>query len=128
MLFPVVREHHSDPVPQGKILPREVKAFAALVGPGRANARPDFLALLVLACGLAVVEDVGWSVRHRNLVSATDFQCRGLATGVNVWRDLKAWGAPVDKGSAPGSSLHETRKFLGHVRTADVAVIAPAIC
>ena len=33
----------------------DVKVLAALVGPGYANAHPDFLALLVFACGLAVV-------------------------------------------------------------------------
>ena len=29
------------------------------------NARPDFLAGLALACGFAVVEDIGWCVRHK---------------------------------------------------------------
>jgi hypothetical protein len=30
-------------IPQGKIIPREVKPFAAIVRPDRADARPDFL-------------------------------------------------------------------------------------
>jgi len=57
-----MRKHHGDPVFQGKILPGEVKPLAALVGPGSADARPDFLALLVFARGPAVVEDIGWCV------------------------------------------------------------------
>jgi hypothetical protein len=71
LLLLVVRKHHGEPVSQGEILPREVKALAALVGPDRADARPDFLALLVFTRGLAVVEDVCWGVRHRNEVSVT---------------------------------------------------------
>ena len=57
-------KHHGDPVPQGKILPREVKSFTSFIRPGSAHARPNFLAGLVFARGLAVVEDVTWSVWH----------------------------------------------------------------
>ncbi len=81
LLLLVVGQHHGEPVPQGKILPCEVKAFAALGGPDRANARPDFLAHLVFARGLAVVEDVGWSVWHRNVMSDTAFS-------VGDWQDI----------------------------------------
>ena len=73
LLLLVVGKHHGEPVPQGKVLPREVEALAAFVGPDRANARPDLLALLVFACGLTVIEDIGWCVWHRNAVSATPF-------------------------------------------------------
>ena len=73
LLLLVERQHHGEPLPKGEILPREVKALAALVGPDRADARPDFLALLVFACGFAVVEDIGWSVRHGNAISNTAF-------------------------------------------------------
>ena len=69
LLLLVVGKHHRDAVPKGKVLPCEVKSLAALVGPDRADARPDFLALLVFARGLAVVEDIGWSVWHGKVVS-----------------------------------------------------------
>jgi hypothetical protein len=60
----IKRQHHGEAVTQGDIIPGEVKPFAALVGPDRADARPDFLAVLVFACVPAVVEDVHWGVRH----------------------------------------------------------------
>src|SRR5438093_9876164 len=41
--------------------------------PNLANARPDFLALLVFARGFAVVEEIRWCVCHRNTVSDTAF-------------------------------------------------------
>src|SRR6266705_3072819 len=81
LLLLVVRKHHSEPVSQGKILPREVKPLAALVGPDRADARPDFLALLVFARGLAMVENIRWCVRHKNAVSDTAFS-------VGDWEDV----------------------------------------
>jgi hypothetical protein len=56
----VKRQHHGEAVPQGKVVPGEVKPFAALVRPDRADARPDFFALLVLARTSAVVEDICW--------------------------------------------------------------------
>ena len=67
LLLLVERQHHGEPLPKGEILPREVKALAALVGPDRADARPDFLASSVFACSLAVVEDIRWGVWHRNM-------------------------------------------------------------
>ena len=51
LLLLVIREHHGEAIPKGKIFPREVKSLAALVGPDRADARPDFLTLLVFARG-----------------------------------------------------------------------------
>ena len=63
----IKREHHSETIPQGEVIPREIKPFAALVGPDRADARPDFLALLVLPCASAVVEDKRWCVWHSNI-------------------------------------------------------------
>ena len=53
----VKRQHHGEPVPQGKVIPGEVKPLAALIRPDRANARPDFLPGFVFARAPAVVED-----------------------------------------------------------------------
>jgi hypothetical protein len=64
-------EHHRDPVTQGQVIPREVKPLPALVRPGRADARPDLLAVLVFARVPAVVEDICWCVRHRSEVIDT---------------------------------------------------------
>jgi hypothetical protein len=80
----VKRKHHGEAVPQGEVIPGDVKPPAALVGPDRTDARPDFLTGLVLTRASAVVEDVGWCVGHRNAVSDTAFQCRGLAARVNT--------------------------------------------
>ena len=63
----IVRKHHGETVPQGEVIPREVKSLAALVGPDRADARPNFLAILVFARVPAVVEDIRWCVWHRNV-------------------------------------------------------------
>jgi hypothetical protein len=63
----VVRKHHGDPIPQGEVIPGEVKPFPALVGPDRADARPDFLTLLVFARVPAVVKDIRWCVWHTNV-------------------------------------------------------------
>jgi hypothetical protein len=41
-----------------EVIPREVKPFAALAGPDRADACPDLLALLVFARGPAMVENI----------------------------------------------------------------------
>jgi hypothetical protein len=57
-------KHHGNPVPKGKIVPCEVESLAALIGPDRADARPNLLAILVFACVPAVIEDVGWCVWH----------------------------------------------------------------
>jgi hypothetical protein len=67
LLLLVVREHHGDALPKGEVLPREVVPLAALVGPDRADARPDFFALLVFARGFAMVKDIRWCVWHRNV-------------------------------------------------------------
>jgi len=53
----VIRQHHSKSIPQGKVIPGEVKPLAALIRPDRANARPDFLPGFVFARAPAVVED-----------------------------------------------------------------------
>src|SRR2546430_9101944 len=52
----VQREHHRDPVPQGNVISRDVESVAAFVRPGRANARPDLLPVLVFAGIPAVIE------------------------------------------------------------------------
>ena len=44
-----------------------MKPLAAFVRPDCADARPDFLALLVFARVPAVVEDIRWGVWHRNV-------------------------------------------------------------
>ena len=67
------RKHHGKTVSQGKVIPGEIKPLAAFVRPDRANARPDFLPLLVFARVPAVVEDIRWGVWHRNVVSVTTF-------------------------------------------------------
>jgi len=63
----VIRQHHGEAVSKGEVIPREVKPLAALVGPDRADARPDLLAVLVFARVPAVVEDIRWGVWHRNV-------------------------------------------------------------
>ena len=63
----VKRQHHGDAVSQGEIIPGEVKPLAAFIGPDRADARPDLLPVLVFARVPAVVEDIRWCVRHRNV-------------------------------------------------------------
>ena len=40
------------------------RTLAAFIRPGRANARPDLLPVLVFAYVPAVVEDVRWGVWH----------------------------------------------------------------
>src|SRR6266436_2533204 len=81
LLLLVVRKHHGHTIPKREVLPSEVKTLAALVGPDRADARPDFLAGLVFARGLAVIEDIRWCVWHRNPISATAFS-------VGDWQDV----------------------------------------
>jgi hypothetical protein len=43
------------------------RTFTAFVRPDRADARPDFLTVLVFARVPAVVEDIRWCVWHRNV-------------------------------------------------------------
>jgi hypothetical protein len=71
ILLLLIRKHHQETIPNGDILQRDGKPGAALVGPGRANACPAFLALFVFAHGLAVVEDIAWSVWHTRIVTTT---------------------------------------------------------
>src|SRR5439155_18504981 len=99
LLLLVVRQHHRDPIPQGKILPREVKPLAALVGPDRADARPDLLALLVFTCGLAVIENICRCVCHRIGISNTafsvgDWQCVSTRDGMRSARNDKTPAMP----------------------------------
>ena len=63
----IKRKHHGVTIPKGELIPGEVKPLAALVGPDRANARPDLLAVLVFARVPAVVEDIRWCIWHRNV-------------------------------------------------------------
>jgi len=79
------RKHHGKTVSQGEVIPGEVKPLAALVRPDRANARPDFLAVLVFASVPAVVEDIRWCVWHRNAVTATAFS-------VGDWQGVSTHG------------------------------------
>ena len=67
LLLLIKREHHRETVPQGEVIPREVKSLPTFVRPDRADARPDFLTLLVLTRGFAVIEDIRWSVWHGNV-------------------------------------------------------------
>ena len=90
LLLLIVRKHHGDTVPKGKILHRDIKPVAAFVGPGRANARPVFLTGLVFARGLAMVEDIAWSVWHRNVVSATAFS-------VGDWQEVSMRGDDIER-------------------------------
>ena len=60
----VKRQHHSDPVPQGKVIPGDVETFSAFVRPGCADARPDFLTGFVFTRVPAVVENIRWGVWH----------------------------------------------------------------
>src|SRR6266436_3937021 len=88
LLLLVVRKHHGHTIPKREVLPSEVKPLAALVGPDRADARPDFLALLVLARGLAVIEDIRWCVCHRIGLNDTAFS-------VGDWQDVSTRGGDV---------------------------------
>jgi len=60
----VVGQHHGDAIGKRLVLQGDGKSSAAPVGPGSAYARPDFLAALVGAGLLAVVDDIGRCVRH----------------------------------------------------------------
>ena len=86
----IIRQHHGEAVSQGEVIPREVKPLAALVGPDRADARPDFLTIFVFARVPAVVEDIRWCVWHRNEVSATAFS-------VGDWQGMSTQGSDAIK-------------------------------
>ena len=60
----IVGQHDHDAIGKGLVLQGDGKSSTAFERPGRANARPDFLAALVFARGLAVVEDIGRCVWH----------------------------------------------------------------
>ena len=60
----IVGQHDGDAIGKGLVFQRDGKSVAALDRPGRTNARPDFLAVLVFAHGLAVVDNVGRCVWH----------------------------------------------------------------
>ena len=87
----IIRKHHREPVPKGKILPGKVKPLAALVGPDRANARPDCLTGFILARGPAVVEDIRWCVWHGNTVSATTSSVGDWQSVSTRSRDGSVW-------------------------------------
>ena len=55
----IVGQHDGDAISKGLVFQGDGKSIAALDRPGRTYARPDFLAILVFAHGLAVVEDIG---------------------------------------------------------------------
>lgn len=81
----VKREHHGEAISKGERVPREGKLFAALVGPDRADARPDLLTGLVLPRASAMVEDIRWCVWHTNAVSDT-------ASSVEDWQRASTRG------------------------------------
>ena len=60
----VIGEHDGNAIGKRQVFPGDGRAFAALVGPGRANAGPDFLAAFCFARSFAVVEDMRWCVCH----------------------------------------------------------------
>ena len=60
----IVGQHDHDTIGKGLVLERDGKSIAALDRPGSTYARPDFLAALVLARGLAVIDDMGRGVGH----------------------------------------------------------------
>ena len=104
----IIRQHHGEPVPQGKVIPREVKAFAALVRPDRADARPDLLTLFVFARIPAVIEDIRWCVWHRNAVSATAFS-------VGDWQGVSTRGDAVQRHQR---AKEKNLRGHGHARAA----------
>ena len=61
-----------------------VEYIAAFVGPDRADAGPDFLALLVFARAFAVVEDIRWGVWHRNMISDSTLKLSSTTGHVNA--------------------------------------------
>lgn len=91
----VVGQHHRDPVPQGEVFPGDIESLAIFVRPDRADAGPDFLALLVFARGLAVVDEVRRGVRHRNAV-------RDTASSVRDWHDMSTQGGAARQGRSTG--------------------------
>ena len=82
----VKRKHHGEPIPQGEVIPGDVKPLAALIGPSHADARPDFLPLLIFTRASAVVAYIRWCVRHGNVVSDTAFS-------VGNWQRVSTRGA-----------------------------------
>jgi len=62
--FLVVGEHHGDAIGKGLVFQSDGKSSTAPVGPGRTYARPYFLAALVFAGLLAVVDNIGRCVGH----------------------------------------------------------------
>ena len=60
----LVGQHDGDAIGKRLVLQGDRKSGTALDRPGRTYARPDFLAALVFAGGLAVVGDIGRCVRH----------------------------------------------------------------
>ena len=61
----IVWKHHRKTVTQREVIPQEAKPLPTLIGPDCADARPDFLTLLVFACVPAVVEDIRWGIWHK---------------------------------------------------------------
>ena len=60
----IIGQHDGDAINKRLVLQGDGGALPALVGPDRANARPDFLAALVFAGGLAVVDEMSRCVWH----------------------------------------------------------------
>ena len=64
----IVGQHDGDALGKRVVFQGDGKAAPALDRPGSPYARPDFLAALIFAGGLAVVEDIGRCVWHMLLV------------------------------------------------------------
>ena len=60
----ILGEHDGDAIGKRLVLQGDGRAFAALIGPDGADTRPDFLATLVFAGGLAVIDKMGRCVWH----------------------------------------------------------------
>src|SRR6059058_3603253 len=63
----IVGQHDGDTVPKREVLPGDIKSLPVLARPCSADAGPDFLAALVFARGLAVIDEVSGCVWHRNV-------------------------------------------------------------
>ena len=60
----IVGQHDGDAISKRQVFPGDGGALPVLVRPDRADAGPDFLATLVFARGLAVVDEVSRCVWH----------------------------------------------------------------
>ena len=78
-LLLVVREHNSDAVTEGQVLPRDVNPVTTLGGPDFVDTRPDFLTALVFARCLTMVSEVWVPIACFPVASLTLFPLSALA-------------------------------------------------